>query len=68
MALRSKALHVSARGVTTDPGSIPGCIITGHDWESHRAADNWPNVAQFKVWPVKAVIVNKNWFLTDLPS
>jgi hypothetical protein len=31
----SKALHLSARGVTTDPGSIPGCITTGCDWESH---------------------------------
>ena len=26
VAQRSKALHLSARGVTTDPGSIPGCI------------------------------------------
>nr|XP_029506346.1 von Willebrand factor A domain-containing protein 5A-like [Oncorhynchus nerka] len=26
-AQQSKALHFSARGVTTDPGSIPGCII-----------------------------------------
>uniref|UniRef100_A0A8C7KZT5 Mitogen-activated protein kinase kinase kinase 1 n=1 Tax=Oncorhynchus kisutch TaxID=8019 RepID=A0A8C7KZT5_ONCKI len=33
----SKALHLSARGVTTDPGSIPGCITTSRDWESHRA-------------------------------
>ena len=27
MAQQSKALHLSARGVTTDPGSIPACII-----------------------------------------
>ena len=32
MALWSKALHLSARGVITDPGLIPGCITTGHDW------------------------------------
>ena len=41
----SKALHLSARGVTTDPGSIPGCITTGCDWESHRVA---PSVV--RVW------------------
>ena len=33
---RSKALQLSASGVTTDPGSIPGFITTGRDWESHR--------------------------------
>ena len=33
-----KALHRSARGVTADPGLILGCITTGRDWESHRAA------------------------------
>jgi hypothetical protein len=27
---RSQALYLSTRGVTTDPGSIPGCITTGH--------------------------------------
>jgi hypothetical protein len=35
---QSKALHHSARGVTTDLGSIPGCITTGRDRESHRVA------------------------------
>jgi hypothetical protein len=40
----SKALHLSARGVTTDPGSIPDCITTGCDWESQRAAHNWTSV------------------------
>ena len=45
-----KALHLNARGITTDtPGSNPG-----HDWESHRAAHNWPTVVQ--VCPVLAVI------------
>ena len=51
----SKALHLSARGITTDPGSIPGCITTGRDWshrvQSHRVAHNWPSVVRFKVWP-----------------
>ncbi|KAM9484600.1 uncharacterized protein ACWYII_005258 isoform 1-T1 [Salvelinus alpinus] len=45
---RSKALHLSARGVTTDPGSIPGCITTGRDWESQRAARNCPSVVQIR--------------------
>ena len=33
-----KALHLSARGVTTDPGSIPGCITTGRDWHAQYEA------------------------------
>jgi hypothetical protein len=44
---RSKALHLSARGVT-DPGSIPGCITTGCDLESHRAAHSWPSVVRVR--------------------
>jgi hypothetical protein len=39
-----KALHLSARAITTVPGSNPGCITSGHDWKSHRAAHNWPSV------------------------
>ena len=39
---RSKALHLSARGGTTDPGSIPGCITTGRDRESHSEVHNGP--------------------------
>jgi hypothetical protein len=34
VARRSKTLHLSARGVATVPGSNPGCITSGHDWES----------------------------------
>uniref|UniRef100_A0A8C7JI96 C3H1-type domain-containing protein n=1 Tax=Oncorhynchus kisutch TaxID=8019 RepID=A0A8C7JI96_ONCKI len=49
VAQRSKALHLSARGITTDPGSIPGCITTGHDWESQSEVHNWPCVV--RVWP-----------------
>ena len=45
---RSGLRHCSARGVTTDPGSIPGCIITGCDQESHRAAHNWPSVVRVR--------------------
>uniref|UniRef100_A0A8C7FGJ8 RNA helicase n=1 Tax=Oncorhynchus kisutch TaxID=8019 RepID=A0A8C7FGJ8_ONCKI len=45
---RSKALHLSARRVTTDPGMIPGCITTGHDRESHRVALNWPSVIRVR--------------------
>ena len=37
---QSEALHLSARGVTTDPGLIPGGITIGRDWESHWAAKN----------------------------
>jgi hypothetical protein len=51
VAQRSKALHLSARGVTTDPGRIPGCITTGRDWESHRVAQNWSSVVRVRVWP-----------------
>jgi hypothetical protein len=40
----SKALHLSARGITTDPGSIPGCITTGPDQESQMVVHNWPRV------------------------
>jgi hypothetical protein len=39
-------LHLTARGVITDPGSMLGCITTGRDWESHRAAHNLPSVVQ----------------------
>ena len=44
-----KAMHLSARGVTTVPGLNPGCITSGRDWESHRATHNWPSIIQ--VWP-----------------
>ena len=37
MVQQSKALHLSPKGITTDPDSIPGCITTGSDWESRRA-------------------------------
>ena len=43
-AQRTKALHQSARGVTTDLGSIPGCVTTVRDWESDRVVHNWPSV------------------------
>ena len=45
---RSKALHRSARGITTDLGSIQGCITTGCDRESNRAAHNWPSVVRVR--------------------
>ena len=38
---RSKALHRSDSCVTTDPGSIPGCVAAGRDRETHEAAQNW---------------------------
>ena len=59
MVQRSKALHLSARGVTTDSGSIAGCITTGRDRESHRAAHNWPGVVpeEGRVWPGEAMMV-----------
>jgi hypothetical protein len=37
-ASQCKALHLSARGVTTGPGLNSGCITSGCDWKSHRAA------------------------------
>ena len=33
---RSKALHSNARDVTINPGSIPGCVAAGRDWETHE--------------------------------
>ena len=51
VAQRSKALHLSAKCVTTDLGSITGCITTGRDWESHRAVHNWSSVVLVRVWP-----------------
>ena len=41
----SKTLLLNARGVTVVPGLNPGCIPSGCDWESHKAAHNWPSVA-----------------------
>ena len=35
-------MHRSARGITTDMGSIPGCVTAGRDWETHEAAHIWP--------------------------
>jgi hypothetical protein len=40
VAQLSKALHLSARVPATVPGSSPGCIASGCDWESHRVAHN----------------------------
>ena len=48
VAQPSKALHLSARGVTTVPGLNPGCITSGRDWDSHRTAHNWPSIV--RVW------------------
>uniref|UniRef100_A0A4W5MH67 Organic solute carrier partner 1 n=1 Tax=Hucho hucho TaxID=62062 RepID=A0A4W5MH67_9TELE len=31
-------------GITTDPGSIPGCVAAGRDRETHEAVHNWPSV------------------------
>ena len=50
---RSKALHLSARGITTDTLVwIQAVSQPGRDWESHRAVHNWPSVVRFMVWPV----------------
>ena len=43
---RSTAPHLSARGVTTVPGSNPGCITFCCDLESHRAAHNWLSIVR----------------------
>jgi hypothetical protein len=45
---RSKALHRSARCITTDPGSILGCITTDCDRETHRVAHNWPSIVRVR--------------------
>ena len=64
-AQRSKASHLSARGVTAVPGLNPGCITAGRDLESRRAAHNWPCVV--RIWPEQAIIVNQYLFLTYFP-
>ena len=48
VAQQSKALHGSARGITTDPGLIPGCVTAGRDLETHEVAHNWPSVVWFR--------------------
>jgi hypothetical protein len=55
VAQRSKALHVSARGVTTDPGLIPVCITTDRDCLIGTLTRPNPG------------LVNKNFLLTDFP-
>ena len=49
---RSGLRHcISVLEVTTYPNLIPGCITTGHDWDSHRAViPNWPSVVHVRVW------------------
>ena len=44
---RSGLMHCIV-GITTDLGSIPGCVTAGCDRETHEAAHNWPSVAQVK--------------------
>jgi hypothetical protein len=44
----SKALHHSARGVATDPGSIPGCVAASRNRETHEAAHKWPSVIRVR--------------------
>ena len=45
----TKALHLSARGVTTVPSSNPNYHTSSHDCESHRVTHNWASV--IRVWP-----------------
>ena len=62
----SNALHLSARGVTTVPGLIPGCITSGRDWETHEAAHNWPSVIRVRVWPGEdPMFLNVDVVVTD---
>ena len=39
---------LNARGVTTDPGSFPGCATTGRGRESHRMVHNLPSVVRVR--------------------
>ena len=50
VAQRSKVLHLSARGITTDPGLIPGCITTGRGRETHSVVHNWPSIVRVRGW------------------
>ncbi|CDQ85404.1 unnamed protein product [Oncorhynchus mykiss] len=38
----------NVHGIRGYPTSNPGYITSGRDWESHRAAHNWPSVVQ--IW------------------
>ena len=49
VAQQSKALHLSAKGVTTVPGLNPGCITSGCDCAPPYVTPNQPSVVQ--VWP-----------------
>ena len=42
----SKALR-STSCATRDPGSSPGSVAAGRDWETHGAAYNWPSIIRF---------------------
>ena len=44
---RPKAL-ISARVVTTDPGSIPGSVAADRDRKTHEAAHNWLSVLRVR--------------------
>ena len=66
VAQRARARHLCARGVTTVPGSIPGCITSGHDLESHKGG---AQLAQRRLgWSGVGRHCDKNGLLTDLPS
>ena len=32
-----------SKGLTIDPGAIPGCVAACRDWETHEAVHNWPH-------------------------
>ena len=46
VAQRSKALHRSTSGVSTDAGYIAVCVAAGCERETHEAAHNWPSVVR----------------------
>ena len=49
VAQQSKALHLSARGVTRFQAASQLAVMG----ESYRAVHNWPSVVRVRVWPVR---------------
>jgi hypothetical protein len=58
--------YTTSIGVTTDLGSIPGCITTSCDRESHRAAHNWLSVVtEIKITTYAPVLFSyKSYFVS----
>jgi hypothetical protein len=56
----SRVVQLS-RGVTTDPGSIPGCVAASSDRETHEAVHNWPSLGDgLAVWDLLVPLLSSD--------